>query len=271
MDWQRGMNKAIDYIEHSLTGEMNLEIAAKHAGCSIWEFQRVFSFITHTSLGEYIRRRKLTLAAEDLRTSEEKIIDIALKYGYDSPAAFSRAFSQLYGRAPSLARCESASLTPYPKITFESNSEGRVHKMNERNDLETYSERGYYVKENAPVYFTKDMDKTCKWFHDVLGWYGDIVARDDADKGEYGCVFDYPGELIVAHLTPFRGIHLFSGEPIKAVVAFIAVQGLEKLHKFVKDNGWNQISDIQSQPWGAKECSITTIDGCILTFFETIE
>ena len=113
------------------------------------------------------------------------------------------------------------------------------------------------------------MDRTCKWFCDVLGWYGDICGRDDNDIPVYGCVFDYPGELIVANLTSFRGIHLFKGEPNSGEVGFINIQGLNTFHQFVKDNGWNQISDINEQPWGAKECSVTTIDGFVIRFFET--
>lgn len=142
--------------------------------------------------------------------------------------------------------------------------------MQERNDMQRYAERGYYVRENAPVYFTNDMDGTCRWFRDVLGWYGDIVARDEAGRGMYGCVFDYPGELIVAHLTPFRGIHLFHGEPSTGVVGFLMVQGLDKFRKFVKDNGWDQITDIEPQPWGARECQVTTPDGSVLRFFESV-
>ena len=230
----------------------------------------MFSFISHTSLGEYIRGRKLTLAANDIQASYEKIIDIALRYGYDSPAAFSRAFSRQYGISPSSARGVGVTLTPYPRITFQTMNEERVGTMNAKNDMLAYSERGYYVKENAPVYFTPDIEKTCAWFRNVLGWYGDIAGRNADGVAEYGCVFDYPGELIVSGLTPFRGIHLFTGEASNGVVGFIMVQGLEKFREHVIKNGWEQVSEIELQPWGAKECSITTVDGCILRVFEVI-
>jgi len=270
MDWQTKMNHVLDYIEENLIGEIKLEIAARLAGCSIWEFQRLFSFITHKSLGEYIRGRKLALAANDIQNSGEKIIDIALKYGYDSPAAFSRAFGRQYGISPSSARDTGVTLTPYPKITFQILNEERIGNMDAKNDMQAYSDRGYYVKENAPVYFTPDMEKTCRWFRDVLGWYGDIAGRDSDGVAEYGCVFDYPGELIVSGLTPFRGIHLFRGESARGVVGFIMVQGLEKFRRFVLKNGWHEISEITPQNWGANECSVTTIDGCIIRFFEAI-
>ena len=263
MDWQQGINNAIDYIERNLTENIDLNTAAGFVGCSQWEFQRIFSFLTHIPLGEYIRQRKLTLAAHDIQNSDFKIIDIALKYGYESPAAFSRAFYKLHGITPSSARGVGTTFNTYPKVTFEIIEKERHVKMNK------FLERGYVVRENGPVYFTRDMDKTLKWFEDVLGWYGDIVARDSAGKGEYGCVFDYPSEVAVAHLTPFRGFHLFAGEPIKGVAGFLLVEGLDALYKLVKDNGWEKITDIAQQPWGARECSITTPDGCVLRFFET--
>ncbi len=264
MDWRKGMNDAIDYIESNLTGTVDLNIAASFVSCSTWEFQRVFSFLTHVPLGEYIRQSKLPLAAGDILAGNTKIIDIALKYGYESPTAFSRAFSKLFGITPSSARGVGVDLNAYPRITLNLLEKERSAKMNK------FSERGYVVRENGPVYFTKDMDKTVKWFVDVLGWFGDVVARDNKGVGEYGCVFDYPSEVAVAHLTPFRGFHLFTGEPIKGVAGFLMVEGLDALHKHVKDNGWNKISDIEPQSWGGRECLVTTPEGNILRFFELI-
>jgi len=271
MDWQTKMNNALDYIENNLADEIKLDTAAKFVGCSVWEFQRLFSFVAHIPLGEYIRGRKLDLAARDIQTGNEKIIDVALKYGYDSPAAFSRAFGRQYGVSPSSARGAGVTLTPYPPITFQTIHEERADNMQAKNDMQAYSERGYYVRENAPVYYTPDMEKTCAWFRDVLGWYGDVVARRDDGTAEYGCVFDYPGELIVAGLTPFRGIHMFRGEASKGVVGFIYMKGLERFRQFVLKNGWQKITEIEAQPWGANECRITTIDGSIIRFFETTD
>ena len=155
MDWQHGMNRAIDYIEAHLTGAFDLAAAARCIGCSVWDFQRVFSFLTHLSVGEYIRRRKLTLAAADLLTGDVKIIDIALRYGYDSAASFTRAFGQLHGVTPSAARSGGAVLKACSKITFNSEEKGWLYSMSK------YSERGYIVRENGPVYFSRDMEKNC--------------------------------------------------------------------------------------------------------------
>jgi AraC family transcriptional regulator len=259
------MNQAIDYLEEHLTGEFDLTAAARCIGCSVWDFQRVFSFLTHLSVGEYIRRRKLTQAAGDILTSDEKIIDVALRYGYDSAASFSRAFGQLHGVAPSVARSGGGTLKACPRITFNSDEKGWLNSMSK------YSERGYIVRENGPVYFSRDMEKTLKWFDEVLGWYGDVCGRDESGNAVYGCVFDYPGEVAVAHITPFRGFHLFIGEPIKGVAGMMLVDGLDALHKFVTGNGWDQITDIYTTSWGARECRVTTVDGSVLRFFEAIK
>lgn len=267
MDWQQRMGRAIDYIEEHLTDDLRLERAAREAGCSKWEFARIFSFLAHMPLSEYIRRRRLALALCDLQGGCERIIDIALTYGYDSPAAFSRAFHQAYGVSPSSARKDRTPLPPLPKLALPIQQKEHA-AMEKQNDMQAYSRRGYYVKENAPVYFTQDIRRTCDWFRDTLGWYGDIILGDDGDTATYSCVFDYPGELIVSGLTPFRGIHLFLGEPAQGVVAFMMVQGLETLHRLVRESGWTRITDIAPQPWGANECRVTTIDGSVLRFFE---
>jgi len=118
MDWLNRMNKAMDYIESNLAGEISYDIIAQTACCSTYHFQRMFSFITSVPLSEYIRRRRLTLAAFELQTSDMKIIDAAYKYGYESPEAFSRAFKKQHGVMPTSARKKGVSLKAYPKMTF---------------------------------------------------------------------------------------------------------------------------------------------------------
>lgn len=118
MDWLDRMNNTIDYIENNLSQEIDIEQIAKTACCSTYHFQRLFSFITDISLSEYIRHRRLTLAALELQNSNNKIIDIALKYGYNSPTAFTRAFSATHGVTPTSARVKGTKLKSFPKITF---------------------------------------------------------------------------------------------------------------------------------------------------------
>lgn len=94
MDWLERMNNAMGYVETHLSEDIDFDQVAKIACCSTYHFQRMFSFITSVPLSEYIRRRRLTLAAFELQQSDAKVIDTALKYGYESPEAFSRAFKK---------------------------------------------------------------------------------------------------------------------------------------------------------------------------------
>ncbi len=104
MDWIQGIQRAIDYVEENITEEIDFEEAAKRAYSSPFHFQRVFGILCGLSLGDYIRMRKLSLAGEELSGGNAKIIDIALKYGYDTPESFSRAFTRFHGITPSEAK-----------------------------------------------------------------------------------------------------------------------------------------------------------------------
>lgn len=129
-------------------------------------------------------------------------------------------------------------------------------------------ERGYTVKENAPVYYTKNMDRTAKWFEEVLGWYAGIDQRNEAGDGTYGCLMPLPVEILNMTYTSFNGFHMFLGEPSKHLEAFMRVDNIENLHAFVTKNGWTQISGITQQHWGGRACDVTTVDGGIIRFFQ---
>lgn len=124
MDLIKNMNEAIHYIEENLTDEIDYEEVARLALCSDYHFKRMFSFLAGISLSEYIRRRRLTLAAFELKDSRAKVIDIAVKYGYSSPDSFARAFQNLHGITPSEARNNGHSLKAYPRMTFQLSIKG---------------------------------------------------------------------------------------------------------------------------------------------------
>lgn len=119
MDWLGQLNDALRYIEENLEGEIDLQKAARLACCSSFHFQRMFSYMAKVPLSEYIRRRRMTKAAFALKNGQERIIDIALRYGYDSPTAFNRAFQSIHGVAPSAARQEGVTLKAYHPISFK--------------------------------------------------------------------------------------------------------------------------------------------------------
>ncbi len=131
MDQMKQLNLAMAYIEENLSGEIDFQKVAQLACCSEYHFRRLFSFLSGMPLGEYIRCRRLAQAAFDLCEGSEKIIDIALKYGYDSPDSFTRAFQAFHGITPSEARKGSASLKALPPMTFQLTIKGG-NKMNYR-------------------------------------------------------------------------------------------------------------------------------------------
>ncbi|MCL2461865.1 MAG: hypothetical protein FWF44_04305 [Defluviitaleaceae bacterium] len=139
--------------------------------------------------------------------------------------------------------------------------------MEAKNNLQIYIDRGYYVRENEPIYVCRDMDKTIGWFRDVLGWFGGVLARDENGEGVYGGVSDYPPELAMTRAFPV-GFQLGKGEPVKGMVGFIHVNGLARLREYVLNNAWRQISEIQAMPYGVSECYVTTIDGSVIGFCE---
>ncbi|HFL2581655.1 TPA: GyrI-like domain-containing protein [Clostridioides difficile] len=132
MEWIERLNKAINYIEENITKEIEYEQVAKIACCSTYHFQRMFAYMADVPLSEYIRRRRMSLAAVELQNDDKKIIDVALKYGYSSPTAFNRAFKSIHGVAPSfIKKGEITTLKAFPPISFKINIKG-AEEMNYR-------------------------------------------------------------------------------------------------------------------------------------------
>ncbi|MEH2958342.1 AraC family transcriptional regulator [Candidatus Merdisoma sp. JLR.KK006] len=118
MEWVERLNDSMRYIEEHLTEEMDYERLGRIACCSAYHFQRMFTYMAGITLSEYVRRRKMSLAAVDLQGGKEKIVDIAEKYGYHSPTAFNRAFQGVHGIAPSAVRSEGVSVKSFPPLAF---------------------------------------------------------------------------------------------------------------------------------------------------------
>lgn len=119
MEWLEKLNKTISYIEEHLAEEISYDELAHIACCSTYHFQRMFAYMAGIPLSEYIRRRRMSLAAIDLQNGNEKIIDIGMKYGYASPTAFNRAFQSVHGIAPSIAKKGGTTIKSYPPISFK--------------------------------------------------------------------------------------------------------------------------------------------------------
>ena len=118
MNWLSRMNDAIDYLESHLQEEIDYARAARIACCSLSRFQRLFEFAADTTLSEYVRSRRMALSAEEMVNSGIKVIDLALKYGYESPEAFTRAFQAFHGISPTGIR-KLGIYSDYPRISFQ--------------------------------------------------------------------------------------------------------------------------------------------------------
>ena len=124
MDWIVGIQRAVDYIEDNLTETIDYEEVAKQCYSSSYHFQRVFSILCGFTLGEYIRNRRLTLAGRELATTNAKVIDVAMKYGYESPDSFAKAFQKFHGILPSQARSNGSNLKSFSRLVLKFSLEG---------------------------------------------------------------------------------------------------------------------------------------------------
>ncbi|MCI8691368.1 MAG: AraC family transcriptional regulator [Lachnospiraceae bacterium] len=124
MDWITGIQKAIDYIESHITEELDYQEIAENAFSSPWHFQRVFSILCGYTLGEYIRSRRLALAGAELAADKIRVIDAAVKYGYDSPDSFTKAFTRFHGITPSAAREPGAKLCSFTRLSIRISLKG---------------------------------------------------------------------------------------------------------------------------------------------------
>lgn len=119
MDWITGIQNAINYVEDHLTEEVDMEAVAREAACSGFYFQRIFSILCGFSLGEYIRSRRLSLAGRELSSADVRVIDVAFKYGYESPESFARAFARFHGITPSEAKKDAAKLKSFSRLSVQ--------------------------------------------------------------------------------------------------------------------------------------------------------
>lgn len=151
MDWLAQFNRAIDYVEEHLTEVINVKELAKLAQCSEYHFSRMFSSLAGITLSEYIRRRRLTVAAFELQSGDIKVIDVAMKYGYTSADAFTRAFQSLHGIPPSAAKSQGHVLKAFPRMTFHLTIQGGIAMNYRIVDKEAFHIVG--ISKRVPIQF----------------------------------------------------------------------------------------------------------------------
>lgn len=216
MDWITGISKAIDYIEEHITEPTDYARAAKEACSSSFNFQRVFALLCGYTLGDYVRMRRLTLAGEELLSTDAKVIDVALKYGYDSPESFSRAFTRFHGVSPSAVR-KGAAIRSFSRIcvklilTGGSIMEYRIEKKQAakiicrrreftkpgddytNREIPAYTYAVFTVRGKMPDTFRETYRKICTEFFPQSGYeYGNGVEIEaypsaDVQNPDYSC------------------------------------------------------------------------------------
>lgn len=212
MDWITGISKAIDYIEEHITEPTDYARAAKEACSSPFNFQRVFALLCGYTLGDYVRMRRLTLAGEELLSTDAKVIDVALKYGYDSPESFSRAFTRFHGVSPSAVR-KGAAIRSFSRIcvklilTGGSIMEYRIEKKQVTKIIcrrREFTKPGDdYTNREIPEFWNEcgrdgSIQKLCGYIKDSAqfkGLLGVCFSTEMTDSGfPYGIGAEYDGE-----------------------------------------------------------------------------
>lgn len=127
MNWLSDLNNAMAYIEdHLRGGDLGMAAVARQAACSTFHLTRMFPYLTGMTLADYIRRRKMSAAALELARGEARVVDVALRYGYESPTSFSRAFRSVHGISPAQARAGEGALSIHPRLVFSLQVKGGV-------------------------------------------------------------------------------------------------------------------------------------------------
>ncbi len=187
--WNEGITNAVSYIEENLDKELNIEDIAAKAYVSSFHFQRIFSVLCGFTVGEYIRCRRLTLAAQELASGEEKVIDIALKYGYDSPDSFARAFARFHGVPPSAAKQKGIRLNAFAPLKIKLTLEGGTmleYKIVEKAQFTVMGRSRMFNSdtsyEEIPKFWTEHMQSEESKV--VCGMYG-ICLDGDGKNFEY--------------------------------------------------------------------------------------
>ena len=166
MNVYKNLNKIIEYIEDNLENEINYNVLSRILGVNEYTMKSIFSLLCDITLNEYIKKRRLSQAGLDLYMKKGKIIDIALKYGYENATSFSRAFSKFHGIKPSQVKINPNNLKNYPKIIFNDNSLNNkeiTYKIIELEEMTLYG-KGFKTNEqnigkDAPIFFSEMKQK----------------------------------------------------------------------------------------------------------------
>lgn len=192
MNIYRNLNEIIEYIEEHLEEDIDYNKLARFMATNEYTMKKVFQLLANISLSEYIRNRRLSNAGFDLYKNDEKIIDIAIKYQYDNPTSFSRAFERFHGIKPSNVKSNPEKLKVFPKLQFDetvSENENMEYSIVELDEIVLYGKgmktTASTIRKEVPVYFAKMREKYLDKYGEFD--YGIVVYEDrfDSEKYEY--------------------------------------------------------------------------------------
>ena len=197
MNIYKVLNEITQYIEENLENEIDYNVLAKKMGVNVYSLQRLFSLLAGLSLSEYIRKRRLTCAGQDLCLNKEKIIDVAVKYQYDNATSFSRAFEKFHGIKPSKVNNSIGDLKNYPRIVFEERinireemsyrivelPEKRLYGMGIKTSNKT-------ISKDAPELFEKMKELYKEKYGDIDYGLVNYEDRFESDNYEYWVLWD---------------------------------------------------------------------------------
>ncbi|MEA4974051.1 MAG: AraC family transcriptional regulator [Candidatus Metalachnospira sp.] len=181
MDWMESIGRAIGYIEDHITEEISIDDIAKQVNISPFYFQKGFSLLCSFTVMEYIRKRRLALAGSELVSTDAKVIDIALKYGYDSPDSFTKAFARFHGITPAMVRKDGATLKSFAPLKIKISLEGGYlmdYKITKKDSFTVICASRMFTYENAKTEIPKF------WNEHYAAGNGRIVC------GMYGISYD---------------------------------------------------------------------------------
>ena len=200
MDWINGMRCAIEYMEEHMTEEISYEEVAKQACVSVFHFQRVFGILCGITVGEYIRNRRLTMAGEELAATNCRVIDVAMKYGYDSPDSFTKAFIRFHGIRPSSAKEHGAVLRAYAPLHIKYSLEGggiMDYRIEEKEALKLIGMKRTFqfddAYQNIPMFWEEFFKKG--YGKEICGCFGVCIEESAKEKTFTYMIADlYDGE-----------------------------------------------------------------------------
>ena len=253
MDMVERLNLAVQYIEENLCGEIDANQLSRITCINYDSFCRFFSYIAGMSVSEYIRRRRLTLAAYELRDSTAKVIEIAAQYGYDSEVSFSKAFSRQHNITPTSARKPGAAINVYPPVSFHVMIKG-ADKMNfrivETNEIEIYGISKPFTGTSAErfpqehfmwsVEFDNVPGQICDGFDGL--WYGVwnsnnyLIARAKDNT---------TGDHLERHIIPAGTYAAFTSEPGGFAGDVLSQLRDQIINSWLPDSGYEQTREME--------------------------